>query len=269
MVKAAYFDVDGTLVNFSQHILSDTDRASLDALRAKGIKIFLATGRHITAIDKIQYPVDGVVSNNGALSYLAKNGPAPVQDFDAFEVVGANPFPADVAQGVGQILHDCHLASMFSTSYATLINRYDAEIEQSLDILKFPKLKVVPTLEIIKEPIYEFTIFVTPEEEAPYFGRYLDRMAPARWCKQFTDFNVLGVTKALGIDQTIAKLGIKLEETISFGDGGNDIPMLEHAAIGVAMDNSLPEVKAAADFITKDVEENGVTYALKTLGIID
>lgn len=268
MIKAAYFDVDGTLVNFSDHKLSETDRESLDALRAKGIKIFLATGRHITAIDKITYPVDGLVSMNGSLSYIAKDGPAPVQDTDAFKVVGSNPFPPEIARAIADVIEERRLATMVNTATANVINRYDPETEESLDVLKFPRLPVVPVMEAIRQPVYEFTIFVTPEQERPFFGPLLDHMVAGRWCTAFTDFNHKGVSKGLGIDQTIEYLGYKLEETISFGDGGNDIPMLRHAGIGVAMDNSLDIVKQAADFITKDVEENGVTYALKTLGII-
>ena len=55
-----------------------------------------------------------------------------------------------------------------------------------------------------------------------------------------------GDTKQKGIDEIIRHFGIKLEETMSFGDGGNDISMLRHAAIGVAMGQAKEDVKAAA-----------------------
>ena len=62
--------------------------------------------------------------------------------------------------------------------------------------------------------------------------------------------------------------GIKLEETMSFGDGGNDISMLRHAAIGVAMGQAKEDVKAAADYVTAPIDEDGISKAMKHFGII-
>ena len=55
---------------------------------------------------------------------------------------------------------------------------------------------------------------------------------------------------------------------MAFGDGGNDIPMLRHAAVGVAMGNALDSVKAVSDFITDSVDNDGVAKALKHYHII-
>lgn len=56
---------------------------------------------------------------------------------------------------------------------------------------------------------------------------------------------------------------------MTFGDGGNDINMLEHAGIGVAMDNASDRVKAAADYITSSVDDDGIVNALKHFNILD
>lgn len=82
--------------------------------------------------------------------------------------------------------------------------------------------------EAVQEEIFQMTPFVTVEEEQKYnsnsnceSGRY------SRLCRYHK-----GNTKQKGIDEIIARFGFKLEETMSFGDGGNDISMLRHAAIG-------------------------------------
>lgn len=49
------------------------------------------------------------------------------------------------------------------------------------------------------------------------------------------------------------------------GDGGNDITMLRHAGVGVAMGNASDEVKAHADYITDDVDNDGVAKLLQKL----
>ncbi len=60
----------------------------------------------------------------------------------------------------------------------------------------------------------------------------------------------------------MAHYGITREQTMAFGDGGNDTDMLAYAGIGVAMGNATAEPKAAADYITDDVDHDGVRNAL-------
>ena len=59
-----------------------------------------------------------------------------------------------------------------------------------------------------------------------------------------------------------------MNECMAFGDGGNDIAMLQHAGIGVAMGNAEDDVKQYADYITDSVDEDGIFKALKHLNII-
>ena len=89
-----------------------------------------------------------------------------------------------------------------------------------------------------------------------------------RWHPAFVDVTAKGNTKQNGIDQIIRHFGIKLEETMAFGDGGNDISMLRHAGIGVAMDNANDNVKAVADYVTTSVDEDGIAHALEQFKII-
>lgn len=56
---------------------------------------------------------------------------------------------------------------------------------------------------------------------------------------------------------------------MAFGDGGNDKQMLQHVSLAIAMGNAGDELKSIADFVTKDVDDDGVAYALKHYGLID
>lgn len=78
----------------------------------------------------------------------------------------------------------------------------------------------------------------------------------------------LGNTKQKGIDEIIRHFDIRSEETAAFGDGGNDISMLRHAGVGIAMGNARGEVKAAADRVTASVDDDGIARALSHLGIV-
>ena len=89
-----------------------------------------------------------------------------------------------------------------------------------------------------------------------------------RWNPYFADVVPQGSSKAVGIDRVIEHYGIRPDETIAFGDGGNDIAMLRHAGIGVAMDNAEDDVKQAADYVTASVDDDGVRKALLHFGLI-
>ena len=80
----------------------------------------------------------------------------------------------------------------------------------------------------------------------------------------FLEANTKGVDKAQALTKLCAHLGLDLsQDVMAIGDGGNDLPMIKAAKIGVAMANALPEVKAASDFVTADNNHDGVAVAIE------
>ena len=114
---------------------------------------------------------------------------------------------------------------------------------------------------------YQLTPFIDIEEEQLLLPS-IPNCEMGRWHPAFVDVTAKGNTKQRGIDEIIRHFGIRLEETMAFGDGGNDISMLRHAGIGVAMGNAKDDVKAAAGYVTTSVDDNGIANALKQYGII-
>ena len=119
----------------------------------------------------------------------------------------------------------------------------------------------------IRRDVYQITPFFNAEQEKEVLPQALG-CEFGRWHPAFVDITAKGNTKQNGIDQFIKYFGFKLEETMAFGDGGNDIGMLRHAGIGVAMGNAKGDVKAAADYVTDAVDEDGIFKAMKHFGII-
>ena len=74
--------------------------------------------------------------------------------------------------------------------------------------------------------------------------------------------------KATAIEVILDKLGLKPENAVAFGDGLNDIEMLQTVGCGVAMGNAHEELKKHADYVAKPVYEDGVYHACKDLGLI-
>ncbi|MBQ3760312.1 MAG: HAD hydrolase family protein, partial [Synergistaceae bacterium] len=77
------------------------------------------------------------------------------------------------------------------------------------------------------------------------------------------EINDTKANKGGGLKFLAEYLGIPMSETLAFGDGLNDITMIEAAGIGVAMENAVDEVKAAADYVTLDCNNDGVAEGIK------
>ena len=71
MIKAVFFDIDGTLVSFHTHRVSEATRQDIRQLRTQGIKVFIATGRHLQVINNLgDLEFDGYVTLNGSCCYI-------------------------------------------------------------------------------------------------------------------------------------------------------------------------------------------------------
>ena len=86
-----------------------------------------------------------------------------------------------------------------------------------------------------------------------------------RWHPAFTDIVSSANSKASGMEAICRHYGIRQEDTIAFGDGGNDIDMLQWAGIGIAMGNADDTVKQAADMVTTSVDDEGIEHAIDIL----
>lgn len=94
---------------------------------------------------------------------------------------------------------------------------------------------------------------------------YMPNCKSARWTSLFADIIPIDGGKNKGIDQMIKHYQINLGEVMAFGDGNNDIDMLKHVGVGVAMGNANDLVKAASDFVTDTINDDGIFKALKNL----
>jgi len=97
---------------------------------------------------------------------------------------------------------------------------------------------------------------------------FLAECVASRWVETFMDINLRGVDKSVGISKVMEYYGLSLREAMAFGDGGNDVPMVRDAGIGVAMGNACEELKAVADYVTLSVDDDGIEAALQHYGLI-
>ena len=98
--------------------------------------------------------------------------------------------------------------------------------------------------------------------------QFIDRLDFVDRQKGFFEIMPAGCSKASAMKVLADSFGIPMSQTAALGDSTNDIPMLQCAEYGIAMGNSSESVKAAADYVTTALEEDGVWNALNWLGVL-
>ncbi len=258
MLKAVFFDIDGTLVSFNTHRIPTSAVEAVSRIRRQGVKVFIATGRprpFINNLAGLEY--DGIVSVNGACCFTAEGEvisqkPVPKADIERLvEDAKAHPMPIAFAT------HDRAIAVNPDEAMGHL-----AQVFSLLD-LKLPEIR--PIEDALSMEVLQVIAFFTPEQEARIMRDVLKGCDANRWHPYFADCVAKGTSKATGIDAMCRHYGIAIEDTASFGDGGNDIPMLRHTGIGIAMGNAPEEVKACADMVADTVDNDGIAKALERL----
>lgn len=258
-IKAIFFVIDGTLVSFNTHKVPQSTIDALDELRKKGIKIFVATGRMLPMVDVLDgIPFDGYITYNGAYCVDEQHN-----------VIYANPFPKEDLEVLVNHLENDPFAVSFMKRDEMTVNFIDKRVMSVANHIDVKPPRAEDPRLTIEDEVFQFCIYVDDDKEKWLMENVLVNHESNRWTPLFADVNVKGNTKQSGIDQILKHYNIDLSETMAFGDGGNDIPMIKHAAIGIAMGNAGENVKQAADYITDTVDNDGIHKALVHFGILD
>lgn len=257
-IKAIFFDIDGTLLSFKTHQVSASTEDAIELLQEKGIKTIISTGRSINSIDHIKYlNFDGYITFNGGYC-LTKEG----------EILFKKAIHSQDIQNILNYTKENELSFSFMSEKEISIYGVTPEIKGMYEQLNLPVPKEVNFNKIDKESILQTNIFIGPNEEKHFMKTVMPNSIATRWTPLFADVNPMGQSKKIGIDVFCNYFNLNIENTMAFGDGGNDITMLKHVGIGVAMGNANPEVKEIADYTTSDVDADGIWNALKHYNII-
>ena len=259
MVKAIFFDIDGTLLSFKTSKMIESTKNALVALKEKGVKLFIASGRprsNMKTIDDF-WTFDGYVSFNGQYCLVGD------------EVVWSNPIKKEDLKSMCDYIKKEDIICDIMELERSYVNKMDSRLDFLLAFsgITVGKLPIEPIENILNNEIYQMGPFITREKEVEFL-KHTPTCKSARWHDEFTDIIPLEGGKDVGIDKVLEKLGIDISETMAFGDGGNDLSMLKHVHIGVAMGNAKDYVKDVADYVTDSVDEDGIYNALKHFNIL-
>jgi len=256
MIKAAFFDVDGTLLSYKTRTVSDSARKAIAKLQEKGILCIVATGRHMIQMSKLpvaDIPFDAFVMLNGQL-ILDK----------ARNVLFGVPIEGKTREFLIEKFNDrTYPAIMIEENdmYLNVVTDHVREVHRFIAIA-WPELS-----DYKGGKIYQVCAYLRPEDEH-LVDPIKDDCVMTSWHFGGKDIIAGGGGKMAGIKRYLEYAGIRPEEIIAFGDAQNDLDMLAFAGIGVAMGNASEDVKAVADYVTADIDDDGIEKALKHFDLI-
>lgn len=267
-IKIIATDLDGTLLD-SEKRLSEENRAALQRAADMGIEIVPTTGRIYAIVPEAvrQLPfVRYAITGNGAEVYDVKND----------RVIAKNEMPWEKAVEIMafldgfDVVYDCYQDGWgyMTAAHLNKVENY-ISIPQFIEIYarsRKPEPELKSYLRQQGKGVQKFQLCTTDQKLRMYLLEELK--------KRFSDVvfhcvlpynievNALNCHKGAALETLCGHLGCTMENVMTFGDGQNDITMLQMAGISFAMENAAPEVKAAAKYITGNCDESGVAQAI-------
>lgn len=265
--RAMLIDIDGTLLNERDEVTPRT-REALDRVRARGLQVFLATGRSIHGAEKVHAELGldtPLVCYNGMVIYEPSTG----------NWLRHRKIPDDLVKPLLQValkksafFFVFHGDRKFSLPYA---NKVHAKMAETLRNVEEVELRELPRTEVTKVNLYckpagaaevkafldslaeHVQVDVFPLSAIPAF-RKLDLM--------YLDVQPVHDGKAQALDFLEEVYGIPPSAVIAFGDQVNDRPMLQRAGLGVAMGNAPDSLKRDAVLVIDSHRKEGLAAFL-------
>ncbi len=260
-MKYIALDLDGTLLN-SNHEISKTTKDYLIEIQQQGHKVILCSGRSYFGIRDLADELKIKEYGGYIVSYNGGSATCPRKEKELF----TNNFTVSEVRKLYEALD--HYAENFVTYGHGTINCkvpnhrietsskiMNAEITTDI-LVNSPKVVLQDEVETISA-IYPKVKDVVREIDSTY---NVFRSVPH--LIEITPYNS---DKASGLKKLFEVENLDLDSLIAFGDGENDLTMLEFAHVGVAMGNAMDEVKNVADLITDTNDNDGIVLMLKEL----
>jgi Cof subfamily protein (haloacid dehalogenase superfamily) len=253
-VQAFACDLDGTLIG-RDAVLRPRTRAAIARSRAAGIPVIVATGRMFRSVEPYLAEAaidDPVVCYQGAAVVDPRSGTfllhEPLELGVAREAVGAlleHGLPPNVYVDDGLYVAE---QTEYSRAYSDFQRLPVTEVGDLLAWLDRPPTKLVA----VADP--DVLAGVRGDLERRFEGRvYVTTSLP-----HLLELGNPAVTKGSGLAFVAAELGLDLAGVVAFGDGENDVELLEVAGFGVAIEDAHPRLQAVADWTVAGPRDEGV-----------
>lgn len=273
MGKIIFLDIDGTLVDFDQHMPKSTLKALKEA-RENGHKLVLCTGRTYGYIYPwlLEFGFDAVVASAGAYVRVGE------------EVLYHHVMDFEKIQGLEELLKKHNIDYMLQGLLGRMVPKDCVKgIEDHFAAINPEYSKQLDGMEqiehISESHMIESIMFFNSNVKIAQLQKEIDeelegyfRVTGASYetdREHNGEITCRGIHKADGMKRVVAYFSLRPTDVIAFGDGPNDFEMLQYAKIGVAMGNGVESLKNKADYVTDDIEQDGIYHAFVHLGLIE
>lgn len=258
--KAIFFDIDGTLWD-DKFQIPDSTREALGLLKQRGHLSFICTGRTMSYIQDeslLSMGFDGIVAGCG--TYIEKEK----------EVLFYKKIEPDILKSTLDVLQPHHYPVVLEGRKYLYVDEETFKDDPFLQVLKksVPGNLVPITGNEMSWEASKLSIDIRGRECREVLERLSDYFDVIYHGTDFVELVPKGFSKATGIECACKKLGIAHEDTYAFGDSMNDYDMIHYVKHGIVMGNGREELKAIADYVTSDLQEDGIFNGLRHFALI-
>lgn len=279
MSKIVFLDVDGTLINYHAEC-PESAKEAVKKAREKGNKVYICTGCSKAEIEQRDLPeLDGMIGGNGA--YVEDGGQVVMHQGLSKEDVRAivdwckeRGLGFYLESNAGMFCDDNLLVQgpevMVQYALGKGAGLQDAKVASSHFLSQMIHL---PYEEMDRDDVNKISFILSDYQDHLDSREQFPHLIANTWGGKgehalYGDLGPAGITKKHAIEVLLDHLGASQKDTISFGDAKIDLSMFELCEYNVAMGNGGPEIKEAADYITADVDEDGLYKAFEHLELI-
>lgn len=266
LVKLVVLDIDGTIAGESNQVNSVVVE-TIERVQKRGIPVALATGRMFSSALRFHRTIQStlpLISYNGALTKETSTG----------TILRERPLPTAIALEILDYFEQPHLRPHLEVHCYHDDQLYVREITPETEIYMDRSGAMAKETPDLRRIIEQTTIkMLAISRNLTLMEKLMAELGQHHSCQdvhltQSTDiyFEVTHpqATKGLAVKHLAEELlGITPGEVLAIGDNFNDLEMLQYAGVGIAMGNAPREVKDVADWVTADVEADGVRQALE------
>lgn len=268
--KAVFLDIDGTMIDFTGRMPESAEYAIREA-KNNGHHMVICSGRSLYQIYPrlIEMNFNGVVAAAGAC--VVCEGKEIYHRY----------IPISERKWIVEYMEKNHFVFNIQTNTKTITNASSLDVMiknfENRGVTKEMYETVIGNVEICKELwknefaeklVYTdapFALEQIRQDVGPYFEVTASSLENDRYGGEI---GIAGINKATGMELYLAHTGIDRKDTIAIGDGPNDFEMLQYANVGIAMGNAGEELKSIADFVTTDINDDGIYNAFVKYGLI-